>query len=1061
MRFAEAFRHSASMVAVVRAEDGRFESVNQVFMDRTGYAESELLGFRPIDLGIWPELDARAKIWGRIISDSRVMDLPIQFRAKDGTIFAARLDCELFEHEQQMLVLCLVRDPFPGSSAPIQATPDPGSYRALFLAAAEGIYRSLPDGGFIDVNPAMARMFGFGSPEEMLRETSQDSLLLYADVEHGKAVRAQIIRDGRIEDMQSQARRKDGSTLCISENARAVRDASGRVMFLEGSVVDITEKLIADSALRQSEALYKVLVDNCRDGVFLIQAGIVQFANGALADMLDYPVEQLIGMEYMRLVAVEDRAAQTGRRAAREAGSRALQSYEIHLIRRDGEKRLFEVLADAVEYRAGLASTGVMRDVTSEREQMRLLREAERKFRELFENSPVGLFQTTFEGRIAAINGRLAQMLGYESVTELLAASPSMLDFYVDQDERSRLVEEAMRTGRVEDHPLRIRRRDGSHAWVSVSARIERDAEGLPVSFDGSMQDITERHLAELALRQSEAKYRTLVDHSQVGVFILRESHYTYVNRTFAAMLGYSEDELVLIPFESLVAPEYMPKARARIAALARNEAIPSDYESCYLHRDGSRIWVTVSIGPVELDGVGHMTGTVRDITRHRQAEQRLKFNATHDSLTGLSNRLYFQQRLSDVLQQARSSGDYQYAVLFLDLDGFKLVNDSLGHAAGDRLLVSLAHQLADRLADRALVARYGGDEFTILPVSPCTQADAVAMAKEVLSLFSGTFDIGEHEVFSSASVGIVLGRPHYLAPDQVMRDVDTAMYRAKASGKADYTIFDDAMLEAARERFQLETDLRLGIERGEFRVHYQPIVDMTDGRILGCEALMRWQHPLHGLIGPPRFLQVAEEIGLITRLDWWVFRTACSQVSEWQRSIASAVGLQLNLNLDERQFSRAGLAAQLEQLLQDAGLAAQGVCLEVTETVFRAGRGNAETVLHSLKDLGVGLVVDDFGTGYSSLDSFASSPFDALKIDRGFIRDMETNSRHRAIVRTVIGFADDLGLALTAEGVETPAQAEMLRQLGCRHGQGYLYSPALSAAEFETLLRRGFVNPS
>lgn len=1061
MRFAEAFRHSASMVAVVRAEDGRFESVNRVFLDRTGYLENELLGFRPIDLGIWPELDARAKIWGRISSDSRVMDLPIQFCAKDGSVFAARLDCELFEQGTDTLILCLIRDPSLDGSAPIQPMPDPGSYRALFLAAAEGIYRSLPDGVLIDVNPAMARMFGFASPDEMLRETSRDSLLLYADAEHGKTVRSQIVRDGRIEDLQSQARRKDGTTICISENARAVRDAGGKVMFLEGSVVDITEQLIADTALRQSEALYKVLVDNCRDGVFLIQAGVVHFANHALAEMLGYPLDQLTGMDYMQLVAVEDLAAQADRRAAREAGSRELQSYEIHLIRRDGEKRLFEVLADAVEYRAGLASTGVMRDVTAERDQIRMLRDAERKFRELFENSPVGLFQTTFEGRIAAVNGRLAQMLGFASVQELLAASPSMLDFYADQAQRSRLIEEATRTGRVENHPLRVRLRDGSEAWVSVSARIERDAAGLPVSFDGSMQDITERHMAELALRQSEAKYRTLVDHSQVGVFILRESHYTYVNRTFATMLGYSEDELVQIPFESLVAPEFMPKAQARIAALARSETIASDYESCYLHRDGTRIWVTVSIGPVELDGVVHMTGTVRDITRHRQAEQRLKFNATHDSLTGLSNRLYFQHRLSEVLQQARSSGDYRYAVLFLDLDGFKLVNDSLGHAAGDRLLVSLAHQLADRLADRALVARYGGDEFTILPVSPCSQADAVAIAKEVLSLFSGTFDIGEHEVFSSASVGIVLGRPDYLAPDQVMRDVDTAMYRAKASGKADYTIFDDAMLEAARGRFQLETDLRLGIDRDEFRVHYQPIVDMANGRIIGCEALMRWQHPQHGLIGPPGFLQVAEEIGLITRLDWWVFQTACAQVAEWQSRIASAAALQLNLNLDERQFSRAGLAGQLGQLLGDTGLAAEGVCLEVTETVFRGGRGNAEAVLTSLKQLGVGLVVDDFGTGYSSLDSFAASPFDALKIDRSFIRDMETNSRHRAIVRTVIGFADDLGLALTAEGVETPAQADMLRQLGCRHGQGFLYSPALAAEEFEKLLQGGFANPA
>lgn len=1059
MLTAEAFRHSATMVVIVGAEDGRFISANPAFQSRSGYSAAELIGQRPIDLDIWPELDVRAKIWGRIASDSRIVDLPICIRARDGSVFSARLDGERFDADGLSAVFCIIRDTLVESAMPASLQADPGSYRALFLAAAEGIYRSLPEGGFIDVNPAMARIFGFDSPEQMLREASQDSSLLYADPEQGRLLRRRIAAEGRVEDLRSQARRRDGSLICISENARAVRDRNGKILFLEGSVVDITERLSADAALRQSEALYKVLVDNCRDGVFLIQAGIVHFANRALADMLGYGVDELVGMDYFRLVAPQNIAQQAQRKAEREAGSRELQSYEIELIRKDGCQRMFAVLADAVEYGAGIASTGVMRDITSEREQLRQLQDAERKFRELFENSPVGLFQSTFDGRIAAINGRLAQMLGYRAASELMSGASSMLDFYADPAERSRLIDEAVRTGKVENHPLRIRRRDGSEAWVAVSARIEKDADGLPTCFDGSMQDITERHLAELALRQSEAKYRTLVDHSQVGVFILRKNHYTYVNRTFAAMLGYSEAELCQIAFESLVAPEFMRVADARLKALARNEAIASDYESCYLHRDGSRVWVTVSIGPVELDGVRHMTGTVRDISRHRQAEQRLKFNATHDSLTGLSNRLYFQQRLDEVLRRARDSDDYRYAVLFLDLDGFKLVNDSLGHEAGDRLLVNLAHQLAERLSERALVARYGGDEFTILPATPCSRSDAVSMANEVLGLFAGTFDIGEHEVFSSASLGIVLGRREYLAPDQIMRDVDTAMYRAKASGKAGYTIFDDAMLAAARQRFQLETDLRIGIERDQFRVFYQPVVDMADGRILGCEALMRWQHPQLGLIGPPGFLQVAEEIGLITRLDWWVFHIACAQVADWQRRIPAAAGLRLNLNLDERQFSRSGLDTQLAQLLAKVGLDPAQVGLEVTETVFRSGRGHAEAVLNSLKRLGVELVVDDFGTGYSSLDSFASSPFDALKIDRSFIRDMETNPRHRAIVRTVIGFADDLGLALTAEGVETVAQAGMLRELGCSQGQGFLYAPALPADAFEALLRQGFAS--
>jgi diguanylate cyclase (GGDEF)-like protein/PAS domain S-box-containing protein len=1057
MSFAEDFRHSSTLVAIMRVADGTILDCNRALTETLGYEREALIGRRPIDLDLWPDRDARAKIWGRLRGEGRVVGLPVSMRARDGRVLGVRIDAEIYQADGEALVFALLRPEAEQGADPDHRLDDPGSYRSLFLAAAEGIYRSLPGGSFIDVNPAMAHIFGFDSPAQMLAGLVGDNIGLYADTARGEQVRGQLMSEGRIADARSQVRRRDGSTIWISENARAVRDAAGQVLFFEGTVVDITDRLAAEAALRQSETLYKVLVDHCRDGVFLIQRGRVRFANRALADMLGYAPEELADFEYMHLVAPEERAAQLARRQQRESGSREMQSYEIQLLRKDGSRRRFAVLADAVDYEGDIASTGVMRDVTEERERLQRIEEAERKYRELFAHSPVGLFQSAFDGRITAMNDRLAHMLGYANAAELLRLAPGMPDLYVDESERPRVVREILDSGRVEARPIRVRHRDGSERWVALSARIEHDSDGRPAYFDGSMQDITERHQAELALRQSEAKYRTLVEHSQVGVFILRGNHYTYVNRTFAAMLGYSEAELCSIPFERLVAPEVLPSAEGRLRALARNEAIASDYESCYLHRDGSRVWVTVSIGPVELDGVRHMTGTVRDITRQRQVEQRLRFNAAHDSLTGLCNRLSFQQRLDEVLRHALERRDFRYAVLFLDLDGFKLVNDSLGHAAGDRLLVSIAHQLAERLQGRALVARYGGDEFTILPNPPCDAADATLLAREVLALFATTFDIGEHEIFSGASVGIVLGRPEYVAPDQVMRDADTAMYRAKAGGKAGYTIFDEDMHRAARERFRLETDLRLGLERGEFRVFYQPIVDLSDGRILGCEALMRWQHPEFGLIGPPRFLQVAEEIGLITRLDWWAFGVACAQVADWRRRLASANALRLNLNLDERQFARAGIELQLAGLLEDSGLPASCVSLEVTETVFRGGGGLAEQVLARLKALGVGLVVDDFGTGYSSLDSFAASPFDALKVDRNFIRDMETNPRHRAIVRTIIGFAEDLGLSLTAEGVETTAQAGMLRELGCTQGQGFLYSPAMPAEQFEALLQAGY----
>ncbi|HET7845278.1 MAG TPA: bifunctional diguanylate cyclase/phosphodiesterase, partial [Xanthomonadales bacterium] len=361
---------------------------------------------------------------------------------------------------------------------------------------------------------------------------------------------------------------------------------------------------------------------------------------------------------------------------------------------------------------------------------------------------------------------------------------------------------------------------------------------------------------------------------------------------------------------------------------------------------------------------------------------------------------------------------------------------------------------LTEQLNGNALIARYGGDEFTILPNGACDRARAIGIAEAVLKLFADSFDIGGHRVFSGASLGIVLGRSEYRSPDHVLRDADTAMYRAKAAGKSGYVVFDETMHRAARARFQLETDLRLALSRAEFVVHYQPIVALDGGSIVGCEALVRWRHPERGLLHPPDFLHVAEEAGLIAELDWWVLEQTCTQLAGWQRRYPAYELLRANVNVDERQFNDPGLVSGIAAVLERTGLAPRSLSLEVTETVFRGGRGQAAQTLVALKQIGVSLVVDDFGTGYSSLDSFASSPFDALKVDRSFVHDMETNRRHRAIVRTITGFAEDLGLELTAEGVETEAQAALLRELGCITAQGFLYAPALSAPDFESLLQ-------
>ena len=1058
MRLLDAFESSESVVAVVRAGDGVLTGVNSAFERITGYRRDQVIGRLPIEIGLWPDPEFRARIWSILRAEHRVARMPMRLACADGRILPGEVSVEFASEQGELILFCLLHF-LPEHQEVAAPEPDHALYRSLYLAASEGIYRRLPGGGFLDVNPAMARILGFETPQQLLRELSRNAARFYVDPDHAARTQQQLVSGGRLERQRAQVYRRDGSLIWISENARAICDERGQALFFEGSLVDITAQVEAEQALRQSQALYQVLVENSRDGVFLIQRGLVIFANDAMARILGYGVGELLGLQYMSLVDEQDRVAQAGRRAEREAGSRDLQVYEIHLRRKDGRRILCEVRADAVEYQGDIASTGTLRDVTDERRRQQDIAEAERRYRELFENSPAGLFRTSLDGRIMEVNPILAGILGYGSADELKASITDMLEVYADPGERKALVERALRDGAFNHHETRIRTRDGRLKWVSVSVLLVRDGQGQPVHFTGSVLDIDQHHEMQLALLRSESKYRTLVEHSQVGVFIMLGDRYTYANHAFARILGYGEHELVDRDFREVMAPEAIAHSERRDRQREAGEPVPPDFESVLLHKDGHRVRVRVSIGPVLLDGVEHLTGTVLDITRQREAEERLRFHATHDPLTGLPNRMLFNQRLAESMLQSSQEEDRRrrsYAVLFLDLDGFKWVNDSLGHGAGDRLLVEIARRLEDGLLHDVLIARYGGDEFTLLPDGDCDRDRAMDIARRVLKLFEQPFDLGGQQVFSAASLGIVIGRREYESPDQVLRDADTAMYRAKAAGKSGFVIFDEAMHQDALSRLQLETDFRLAFERAEFCLHYQPIIELASGCLIGAEALVRWRHPRRGLLLPGDFLTVAEETGLIVDMDAWALREACRQLAAWRTTYPGHTGLSMNVNVNERQMVSPQIVEDVFNLLQEHALPPASLRLEVTETAFRTGRGQAEQRLLSLKALGVGLVVDDFGTGYSSLESFAASPFDALKMDQLFIRDIETNPRHRAIVRTITGFADELGLALTAEGIETQGQLKLLKSVGCQFGQGYLFSRALPPDEFEQMLLAG-----
>jgi len=451
--------------------------------------------------------------------------------------------------------------------------------------------------------------------------------------------------------------------------------------------------------------------------------------------------------------------------------------------------------------------------------------------------------------------------------------------------------------------------------------------------------------------------------------------------------------------------------------------------------------------------GVVHLFAD--DITARRAVEDQLRHDALHDALTGLPNRHLFMERLARAVLQERRREGYLFAVLFLDLDRFKVVNDSLGHSVGDELLVAVAGRLRNSVRETDTVARFGGDEFAVLLDDMDAVQDAVRAADRMQQALASPVSLSGYEVFTSASIGIALSSTAYGRADHLLRNADMAMYRAKAAGTGRHELFDRAMHALALTRLQMETDLRRGIERGEFGLHYQPIVDLRTGHIAGVEALLRWRHPERGWIAPGDFVPPAEETGLILQIGRRVLADACRQLKAWQAATPAAAELCVSVNLSVRQFSQADLVEQVRDALEETGIAAHLLRLEITESVVVDNLEAAAATLGRLRALGVRVYLDDFGTGYSSLSSLHRLPIDALKVDRSFVSRIGEGGGEQ-MVGTVATLARNLGVPVVAEGVETVSQLRALRALGCEYAQGFLFSAGLEAGALLALLEAG-----
>ncbi len=558
--------------------------------------------------------------------------------------------------------------------------------------------------------------------------------------------------------------------------------------------------------------------------------------------------------------------------------------------------------------------------------------------------------------------------------------------------------------------------------------------------------------LLQSAQESDRAFLRQVVDINPHFVFAKdRQGRFTLVNRAVAEAYGTTVDDLIGktdADFNSnLEEVEHFRRDDLEVMDNLREKFIP---EEVITDADGRTRWLqTIKRPIVGPDGrADQVLGVATDITVHKALEQQLAHAALHDALTGLPNRVLFRDRLAVAVERAKRSSGSQFAVLFLDLDRFKLINDSLGHDLGDRLLVAAARRIERCVRPGDTVARLGGDEFTLLLTDLDGPRDAVLAAEAIHRVLAEPFPLLEREVYLTASVGIAVKTAADQQPDDILRDADTAMYRAKALGRGRQVVFDPTMHALAVAQLELENDLRRGLERGELCLVYQPIVRLTDGRVVECEALLRWRHPRRGLLPPEQFLPVAEESGMLLALEQWALTEACHQAAGWLGARPGAQPWGVSLNLSGRQFAGGEPAQRVTEALAASGLPGDLLRLEITETAILDRHESVAEVLQELHALGVRIDVDDFGTGYSSLSYLHRLPVDRLKIDRSFVQRLDAEGDAGTIVHTIITLARALGIEAIAEGVETGGQLRRVRELGCDHAQGHLFSLPLPADE-------------
>ncbi|GAB4281760.1 MAG: EAL domain-containing protein [Oscillatoriaceae cyanobacterium] len=811
-----------------------------------------------------------------------------------------------------------------------------------------------------------------------------------------------------------------------------------------------------DRKLRKSEKKYRLLAETVPTATFISHGRELRYVNPALATISGYEKEELLSMDFLDLIHPQARnlvkqiIERQGLAGDWQNGN--IWREEIRIIRKNGGNRWLDLTLRRIKFEHKIALLGTGLDITELKQVQADLQQSLSLQRATLESTADGILVVDGRGRIALYNQKFAEMWRIPKSILETRDDNQVLTFVMDQlQEPEQFLAKVrelysssdasscdileFKDGRVFERygqPRRCGKEDAGRVW--------------------SFRDITHKVLAEAELRQSEERYKLLLESVTDYVYTVKVENERVLATNHGpgcvAVTGYSSEEYAADPdlWHKMVHPEDLAAVTKQGIACLEGRAYPLEHR--IIRKNGEVRWVR-NTPVVRKDSAGKVIayeGSIRDITERKQAEAKITTLAFYDHLTGLPNRVEY-DRLAGA---AMVAGGKMMAVMFLDLDRFKTINDTLGHTVGDELLQKVAARIRTCLRSGDTLARWGGDEFTLLLPQINSPRDATDIAEHILAAFKSAFDVEGQALHVSTSIGIAIYPNDGKDMQTLMRNADAALYRAKEQRCA-YQLYQPAINSQASQLLALENDLHSALAGNQFVVYYQPQVDIETMAVTGMEALVRWEHPEFGLVSPATFIPLAEETGLIVPIGEWVLRVACQQAKEWQD--AGLPKIRMGVNLSARQFEQPDLVEMVARVLAETGLEPCFLELEITETIAMRNMGLTKTVLRSLAQMGVHLSMDDFGTGYSSLNYLKNFPFHTLKLDRAFVRDLTVDRHDLAIASAIIALGLGLDLRVLAEGVETIEQLEVLRRLHCQQVQGFLFSKPKPAAEATQLL--------